>query len=95
MKPSDGRLHLLLSPEALADCRSQLLAGDRLVLLDRGVGLLADPEALADLGERASLNASVEDRRARGLPAQPAAPDVDDAGVVALVERHRHVLSWS
>ncbi len=80
-----------MNPSALADCRSQQAPGDVVVLLDRGLELLADAASLEGLDPLVSG----VDRRARGLPLPSGCEDVEDAGVVDLVTRHTRVLSWT
>lgn len=97
-----ARLHLLMSP-ALAtrrDCMGQFAPGDCLLLLDRGVEVLVEPQALAELVDRSGgrLHLLAEDLVARGLASM--ANDhqgllIDLPGWVRLIAAHRQVLSWT
>lgn len=92
----EPRLHLLMTPGALADCLSQGAPVDAVVLLDRGAELLVDPGALASLqAVFVGVHVAVVDRRARGLPRPEGCADLDDASLVALVAGHPQVLSWT
>ena len=96
------RLHLLMTPALAArrDCMAQFAPGDCLLLLDRGVELLADPQALAELLEHSArrLHVLADDLAARGLSSLTRdRPDllVDAPGWVRLIVAHRQVLSWT
>lgn len=90
-----ARLHLLMSPEAVADLAGQLNAQDRIVLLDRGVELLLHGETVKDfLAVTHAVYCSGSDRAARGLPLAAGTVEIDDAQLIKLVEECRQVLSW-
>ena len=90
------RLHLLMNPAALDDCLRQRAGKDAVLLLDRGVELLARAAELRRLlADGAAVVACEPDRRARGLPLIDEVGRVDDAGLVDLVARHEQVLSWT
>lgn len=94
-----GILHLLLSADCAAarDCGACCAAADTVVILDEGVMGLA---ALME-DDRPSFAGSVvvseSDLRARGLPGGVARglELIDDEAIVALIETHRHCLSWA
>lgn len=90
------RLHLLCSadPRAWRDCRGQLADGDRVVLLDRGVECLLQPEIVARLEAR-DWYVLRADAEARGLAALAGDRIIDDADWVRLVEAHSQILSWT
>ena len=78
----------------------QFAPGDCLLLLDRGVELLAEPRVLAELVERSAgrLQVLAEDLAARGLGSM--ANDhqellIDSPGWVRLIAAHLQVLSWT
>ncbi len=94
-----GILHLLLSADSAAarDCGACGTAADTVVILDEGVMSL--PALMED--DRPWFAGRVvvaeSDLRARGLPGGIASglELVDDDGIVALIESHRHCLSWA
>lgn len=93
-----GMLHLLLSADqdALRDCRACAADGDTVVLLADGVMGLAFEGRIGKESFAGRLVVSGPDARARGLPehATRGFECVDDPAIVALIESHRHCLSW-
>lgn len=83
----------------MRDLVGQLGTGDQVLLVDRGVELVAHPRLLAGLGEACEqpLHALRIDLEARGLADLARAQGVvlaEDSDWVALVRCHRHALSW-
>lgn len=96
---TQGRiLHLLLSADqdALRDCRAGVSDGDTVVLLADGVMSLAFEGRIGKETFACRLVVSAPDARARGLfeHATEGYECVDDCAIVALIESHRHCLSW-
>lgn len=100
-----GTLHLVpASPatgSALADALRAAASGDAVLLLQDGVYAAAAGTAWALLLDTARarqvhLHALRDDTRARGIAdrLQAGIVLVDDAGFVALTERHARVVSW-
>ena len=98
-----GRLHQLMSadPRALADCRAFLQPGDEVLLVDAGVHLLTDSDALfarlqnKDFTPRVSALRS--DILSRGLEAATRHGRISllsDAQWVERVFSSSQVLSW-
>jgi tRNA 2-thiouridine synthesizing protein B len=84
-------LHLVNRPAALADCLRMAAEEDAILLLENGVYGGVDGIAPAR-----PVHALAVDVAARGLSDRlgPAVSVVDDAGFVALVERHTPVVTW-
>jgi sulfur relay protein TusB/DsrH len=98
-KESQGVLHLLpgTSIGAWRDCRACCAAKDTVVILDGGVMGLRREEAEFSTPFPCSTAVLQADARARGIDPAELADDVsmlDDAGFIALIERHLHCLSW-
>jgi len=89
------RLHLLLTPEALADCRGQLQCGDRLVLLDQAAALVSDPDLPGQLPDAVVMAVSGPDLAARALPLPAAIEALDDRQLVQLIAGCEQLLSWA
>jgi sulfur relay protein TusB/DsrH len=92
-------LHQLLSPsaEAVRDCLSLLADGDCVVLVDRGVEMLARQDGLAALAGILWF-ALAEDVAARGLAKSAESYPgrlLDTPGWLELIVRHPQVLSWT
>ena len=95
----DGILHLLLSGDARAwrDCLAACCEQDTVLLLDAGVMALAVLGEGGLQGSPCRLAVSALDAQARGLSedmAGPALAFIKDEDIVALIEAHRHCLSW-
>lgn len=96
---ADGCLHLVMSAsrEALADCLDCCGPGDTIVLMDTAVTLMAGPLAPGPAAHSTPVCCLAADIRAQGLQdvlAGAGASVIDDHGLVRLVCRHRHCLSW-
>ncbi len=98
-----ARLHQLMSadPRAVADCGTFLLPGDEVLLIDAGVHLLTDPDALlARLKNQdyaPNISALSSDVLARGLEAPSRHPGISLLSDRQWVERVCsccQVLSW-
>lgn len=97
----NGKLHLLMSsaPRAVVDCLAFANEDESVLLVDRGVDILADSDAMSRFGNRAagSLLALRADVQAAGLAQLALAFEVgtvSDAQWVELVCGSGHVLSW-
>jgi sulfur relay protein TusB/DsrH len=96
-------LHLVLSADAGAwqDCAELCRRDDEILLADAGVGLLAQPDAVAGLVDgsgQGRVSALQSDVFARGLEACSSALEialVTDSGWVDKVRSHARVLSWT
>ena len=94
-----GTLHLVQSAGtgAFDACRARCMAGDSVLFLDDGVRqlLLGDPGRLLPPG--VAIYYSQPDLLARGLASvaeDARVRTLADDGFSALLERHRHCLSW-
>jgi len=98
--PANGCLHLVVSADARAldDCLAHLAAEDSVLFLDLGVLQLLrnGPGSLA--GGAAAVYFAAVDLRAQNLVELARREQVDileDAGFCALLQRHRHCLTWT
>ncbi len=98
-----GRLHQLMSadPRAVADCRAFLQPGDEVLLVDAGVHLLTDSDALfarlQNNGFTPRISALRSDILSRGLEAATRHGRIgllSDAQWVERVRSNGQVLSW-
>ncbi len=98
-----ARLHQLMSadPRAVADCSTFLQPGDELLLIDAGVHLLTDPDALLarfkNHNYAPNISALCSDVLSRGLEAQSKHRGISLLSDRQWVERVcscRQVLSW-
>lgn len=92
-------LHLLLSADSAAwqDCSACCSAEDTVVLLGEAVMRLGCGGAESGPGFPCRMAVSAPDARARGLSDEMAGEGVEligDAGLLSLIEAHRHCLSW-
>lgn len=92
-------LHLVMSSgeSALEDCMACSQAGDTILLMNTAVTWLIRPSALHQVGEAVEVCCLDADVRAHGLGAVVNAGSmncVNDRGLVDLVCRHQHCLSW-
>lgn len=97
--PEKTCLHLVLraSGEVLDDCLACSGKGDSIVLLDTAVTLLALPGAGRWSSTGGTLYFLEADLLAHGLgqlAGNPGLVRLDDMGLVQLVCRHDHCLSW-
>ena len=98
-----GRLHQLMSadPRVVEDCRAFLQPGDEVLLVDAGVHLLTDSDALfarlQNPGFSPRISALGSDILSRGLEAATGLGRIgvlSDAQWVERVRRNSQVLSW-
>lgn len=92
-------LHLVLTTGAGAfdACRAACSAGDSVLFLDSGVSqlLVGEPGKLLPPGVAVYYSApDLEARGLLGLASQFRARVLDDLHFPALLEKHRHCLSW-
>lgn len=92
-------LHLVLSagPRALDACRARCEPGDAVLFLDDGVNRLPDGAPGEALPDGVAVLFSLPDLEARGLGEAARGLQLDtlqDDDFPALLERHRHCLSW-
>jgi sulfur relay protein TusB/DsrH len=92
-------LHLVLSsgPRALEACRARCEPGDAVLFLDEGVNRLLDGEPGGALPDGIAVLFSWPDLEARGLAEaaqRQRLKTLQDDDFPALLERHRHCLSW-
>lgn len=97
---ASGCLHLVASPDARAldDCLAHLGSADAVLFLDLGVLHLLRSGSGSLAGTAAAVYFAAADLHAHGLidAARRSRVDVlDDDGFCALLERHRHCLSWT
>jgi sulfur relay protein TusB/DsrH len=90
-------LHQVMSAAAATDCLAVLGRDDRVLLVDDGVRLLANPRLLEILRDRAPVAALETDVNCRGLSSLATGTGLDlldDAAWVRAVLEARQVLSW-
>lgn len=92
-------LHLILrsSGNALDECLACIGEGDSVVLMDTAVSALARPGAGRWLSAGVRMYCLEADLLAHGLGKAPGIQGVervDDRGLVELICRHGHCLSW-
>jgi sulfur relay protein TusB/DsrH len=92
-------LHLVLrsSGELLDECMAWTGANDSIVLLDTAVNLLARPDLATWFPADVPVYCHEADLLAQGLGKVanfPGIAPVDDLGLIELVCRHGHCLSW-
>jgi len=97
---ANGCLHLVVSADAhaLDDCLTHLAAEDSVLFLDAGVLQLLRSGPVSLAGGSAAVYFAAVDLRAQGLVDLARRSQVDileDAGFCALLERHRHCLTWT
>jgi sulfur relay protein TusB/DsrH len=100
MDPEHGNcLHLVMSfsDAALADCQACSQDGDTIVLMDTAVIHLTGRPLLISTSTGVAVRCLDADVRAHGLGVVVQELDmtcVDDSGLVELVRKHKHCLSW-
>lgn len=92
-------LHLVMNanPLALDECKASCGVADSIVLMNTAVTLLAGPGSLEQAELPVPMFCLAADVQAHGLVdffTQRDVPLLDDQGLVSLVCRHRHCLSW-
>jgi len=97
--PENTCLHLVLrcSGDVLDECLACIGEGDSVVLMDTAVSALARPGGNNWLPAGVRMYCLEADLRAHGLGKSPGIQGVervDDRGLVELVCRHGHCLSW-
>jgi sulfur relay protein TusB/DsrH len=92
-------LHLVMNanPAVLEECKASCGVADSIVLLNTAVTLLAGPAALEQAELPVPMFCLAADVQAHGLAdccSRRGVPLLDDRGLVGLVCRYRHCLSW-